>query len=400
MSLSLGNIKIKKWDGVGSNAEQNFLTHSIFRYFGKLPPVLTSRILQEYMPQSKKNERLVIDLMCGSGTTLVEAQRLGVKSIGVDSNDLALLISRVKTTPLEIGAVQSAITKFRKDFQSHLHGPLFRVHEMKEDDSAPAVLSYIPKFKNINKWFSPRVQYDLAICRKWIENFKHNQSLYEFMFLSWLSIIRSSSNASVRTGRIFLDKQKECQSVFLSLLFRFEKYMDLFKQIPKSHFSPLPALILGDARTIQLPEDQYADLTFFHPPYFALYKYSSDVLRFELEWGQYDRKKILNREIHDGFKTSDPELMHLYVDDIFQAIRNCLKYTKKGGYLVIVIGNSTLAEKQLPIIPNILEICAPNEIKYKEIIERPINFSQASYHRSANNNIKSDSDFILVFKRS
>ena len=45
------------------------------------------------------NGTAVLDLFCGSGTTLVEAQRLGLPSVGIDLNPIACLISRVKTRP-------------------------------------------------------------------------------------------------------------------------------------------------------------------------------------------------------------------------------------------------------------------------------------------------------------
>ena len=47
------------------------------------------------------NENCVImDPFCGSGTTLLEAQRAGYEAVGVDLNPIACLISRVKTNSL------------------------------------------------------------------------------------------------------------------------------------------------------------------------------------------------------------------------------------------------------------------------------------------------------------
>src|ERR1043166_9555244 len=43
---------------------------------------------------------VVFDPFCGSGATLVEGQRLGYESVGVDLNPIACLIARVKTQPL------------------------------------------------------------------------------------------------------------------------------------------------------------------------------------------------------------------------------------------------------------------------------------------------------------
>lgn len=43
---------------------------------------------------------VILDPFCGSGTTLTEAQRVGIESIGIDLNPIACLIARVKTQPL------------------------------------------------------------------------------------------------------------------------------------------------------------------------------------------------------------------------------------------------------------------------------------------------------------
>lgn len=42
----------------------------------------------------------VLDPFCGSGTTLVESQRHGLASVGIDVNPIACLMSRVKTEPV------------------------------------------------------------------------------------------------------------------------------------------------------------------------------------------------------------------------------------------------------------------------------------------------------------
>ena len=397
MSLSLKNLDMERWGEIGNNSDQAYLTHSTFRYFGKLPPVLTRRILGDFVPKHKNP--LVVDLMCGSGTTLVEAQSLGFRSVGVDSNDIAILVSRVKTSPLPIEAVENALAAYRKDFSGLLSEENAEGFRARLLDRFISVEDYIPNFKNVDLWFLPQVKVDLALCRCWVEEYRTNQSVYDFLFMCWLGIIRQCSNASVRAGRIFRDHNKKPQPVFYRFLTRMEKNLSTFKDVSSCHFDPLPRIFLGDARKFELPLSEKSDFTFFHPPYFALYKYSSDVLRFELEWAMFKRKEIEKKEIADGFKTSNADLMYVYVDDLVECIANGFRFTKEGNYLGIVIGNSTLREKQLPIIPTLFERCKARAIRCKRVIERPIKHSQATYHKSANPNINSKADYLLIFAR-
>lgn len=405
MSLSSKNRRIEHWDDIGNNSDQNYLTHSLFRYFGKLPPVLTGRILEEFVSVKPHKNPLVLDLMCGSGTTLVECQRLGFQGIGVDANDIAVLASRVKTSPLPIDSTRSAIDEFRQLFGKQLteHPDLFRngkvvssrtSHREMEDS-----VQFIPKSPNIERWFHSKTIQDLATCRGWIETYRRRKRVFDFLLLSWLGIVRQCSRASSRTGRIFLDKQKKDQPVFDLLLKRLETNIRSLEAIPKAHFSILPLLFIGDARGIDLKLEARVDFTFFHPPYFALYKYSSDVLRFELEWGHFERKRISQLEIQDGFKTSDASLSQEYVVDIVEVVKNGFRHTKESGNVCIVIGDSTLSEKKLGIVERVLEECRKIGYSCRRLIERPVNYSQSRYHKSANPNIRTLNDFIAVFER-
>ena len=60
----------------------------------RLPPHLVRR----YLSRLKIGpEDLVLDPFCGTGTTLVEAKKNGIPSLGCDAHPFAALVSRVKT---------------------------------------------------------------------------------------------------------------------------------------------------------------------------------------------------------------------------------------------------------------------------------------------------------------
>ena len=80
------------WDFVDANT--SYLTHSIHPYPAKFIPQIPDMLIQELSSFAET----VLDPFCGSGTTLVEARRLGRHAIGVDANPLACLISRAKAS--------------------------------------------------------------------------------------------------------------------------------------------------------------------------------------------------------------------------------------------------------------------------------------------------------------
>ncbi|HUT92612.1 MAG TPA: DNA methyltransferase [Thermoguttaceae bacterium] len=52
---------------------------------------------------------VILDPFCGSGTVLLESQLAGRTSVGLDSNPLARLVARVKTTSIAVRPLRRAV---------------------------------------------------------------------------------------------------------------------------------------------------------------------------------------------------------------------------------------------------------------------------------------------------
>lgn len=86
--------KLVEWIRLGDQ-----LTHQIHPYPGKLLPHIAHFFVRASI-FPKKNQR-VLDPFCGSGTVALEASLAGFTPYVADANPLALLITKVKTTPYE-----------------------------------------------------------------------------------------------------------------------------------------------------------------------------------------------------------------------------------------------------------------------------------------------------------
>jgi hypothetical protein len=375
------HIEIETWDDRSSNKEQQYLTHGAFRYFGKLPPTLTKKILT-LQGVGNKGCKEYVELMCGSGTGILESMLLGANATGVDCNPLALLATRVKTTPL----TKKDITDVLATFEAAL-----RAKELKQKNPPP------PNIRNLSKWFNPQAQEGLAALRDWIASLKPSP-LTDVLRLAFASSIRSCSNASVRTGRLFHDVDKTPPNPLDEFTKRLKKLCDTIALLPVEVIANSKrTLIESDARTTGLEEGQFhAGLC--HPPYFALYRYSSDVLRFELEWLDFNRKKVANAEIEDGFKTTDETLVVNYVSDLVAVAVEARRIIAKKGTFTIVTADSTLRKERLAIIKPLIAGAEGVGWKLERHAIRKVYFAQSSYHRSADPEIVRPEDEVLIFR--
>ena len=382
------------WDDLSTNAEQAYLTHSVFRYFGKLPPTLTRRILSELGVGSGTR---VTDVMCGSGTTLVEAIDLGATAVGVDCNDLSVLISKVKTTPLSDTQFLDLKRQIRFTFKDELAlGDFLDGKELTGFRNIGA--DDLPKIRNLDHWFSPLTAMVLARIRSWLWTLPDGPER-EAAMVAYAASIRPASRASVRTGRLFVDVDKKLPNPVLELERRLGRVQEAVTRLSSlSNWQhPTRTVVVGDARNTGL-DRATADVVFCHPPYFALYKYSSDPLRFELDWLGLNRKAIASREVEDGFKTTDESLVIDHLKDMARVAEEARRIAAPGGKFVVVTADSTLRKQKLDILNPLIDDASKVGWKLTRRILRKVRYAQASYHRSADKDIQRPDDEIMIFE--
>ena len=87
--------------------------YAMHKYWGKKPFNEISKFIEKY---SKSNDT-VLDCFCGSGITLIEALKLNRKAIGIDLNPLAIELSDVSTTSIDLKLINAVFSEIKSDLK-------------------------------------------------------------------------------------------------------------------------------------------------------------------------------------------------------------------------------------------------------------------------------------------
>lgn len=198
------------------DADTKELTHGIHSYPAMMVSPISRAIIA--MAESHGDPQSVLDPFCGSGTVLVEAMSAGIPRIaGNDMNPLALLIARVKTTPIDpvalsqaadgllasyaaaLASCSTAIDGAAAYLRAHGHDASSRewgkvgATELAAYADAVGFPYHVPSFKNIGYWFRPEVVMELAALRSLIDGIG-DPRIRDFMLVAMSDAIRFVSN--------------------------------------------------------------------------------------------------------------------------------------------------------------------------------------------------------------
>ena len=115
-------------------SERTKHVHRLHPYKGKFIPQLVEYFLDSHIDEFKKEvyfQRgdIVLDPFCGSGTTLVQANELGMHAIGIDISSFNVMITNVKIAKHNLDLLSKAIrllTSKLEDFQKKKEKRSFR----------------------------------------------------------------------------------------------------------------------------------------------------------------------------------------------------------------------------------------------------------------------------------
>lgn len=326
-----------------------------------------------------RSGQVVLDPMSGSGTVLRAAAELGHTAIGFDLDPLAVLMSRVWTTPLKAARLPQAAEELVHNAR------VVRGEYLPWIDHCEETQSYV-KF-----WF--RSQQMKALRRLSFSLAGKSGAVADAMRVALSrTIITKERGASVardtshsRPHRVFLDNDYDVYKGFLLSARR------LAERLTPDKLRGRVTVKSGDARRLRSLAPNSVDAVITSPPYLNAIDYMRGH-RLSLVWLGYSIPKLRAlRSCYIGAESrSDTEIpavkldkllcdagaledlpnrelamVRRYTQDVYRFLQQLSRVTKTGARVMLAVGNSCL--KGVPVWNANINVAAAEALGFETI---------------------------------
>jgi hypothetical protein len=303
----------------------------------------------------------ILDPMMGSGTVLALAQSQNHRAVGVDIDPLAVLISRVWTTPNGGETVIRIARAVLKRAIRHVEGmPLSKSYPNGANSETRRFIRY---------WFDPQARRQLAALSLAISRVR-NANTKDVLWCAFSRLIIAKSSGASRA--LDLAHSRPHRHFKTAPANPFDKFLHSIQFVLKNSLvkyrrsnGPKTIVREGDARRLPLSANSI-DLVVTSPPYLNAIDYIR-CSKFSLVWMGYEvsdlsavRKRSVGTEVGRDL-AQDVEVLEIlknlrisklprrrsaiiaaYVDDMRMAIDEVARVLVPGGKAVYVIGENTI----------------------------------------------------------
>ncbi len=317
-----------------------YATHSLFPYRGKFHPQLIKALIN--IIGIKKGDT-ILDPMCGSGTTNIEAAMNGINSYAIDLSPFCQLMTKVKYDCLSVNNDKiKGLSLNSEMFFNYFNG------------------------ENIQERLS-KITDDEEL------------KLYELALLAFLDSLGYSKRVVSSSHR----------QLFTKVLKRYEETIIDFNRIRSNHIVRLGAVtILDDATAFNTTlGDESIDGIITSPPYsFAIDYVKND--EPQLKYMGHNLDNLRNQMIGLSGRNKNERLAN-YFNDMNKVCSEAARVLKNNKYLIIIVGSNTNQTEGIRLEGKIIESCENNNLILVKSILKPI--------KGLRNTLKDE--YILMFRK-
>ena len=377
---------IENADWAFTDADTTYLSHDIHPYPAKFIPQIPARAIQILTSRGD----LVLDPFGGSGTTALEAMRMGRRAVSLDANPLSALIGRVKTGRLD-DTGRARLRAFRT----------FLVAQLADLPVSPTSLveehrRFIPPIPNMEKWFALESQGELAMIRRAITHLDGTPSDIADLAISRIVVSSSFQDSETR----YASRPREVSvgttlKMYLAALDavigRVERTGPLIRY-GRVDFHTCDSQRIDDS----ILADSSVDLVVTSPPYgnatdYHLYH------RFRLFWLGYDPVQFGRIEIGSHLRHQrEGSGFAEYFAELQPCLNGIYRVLKPGAFAFLVLGDSVYRGTVFDTSVAVARYCKSLGFQKVALATRSLPQLRRSFAASAR---RATSEKILVLRR-
>ncbi|MBN6102938.1 site-specific DNA-methyltransferase [Xanthomonas sp. CFBP 8703] len=327
---SVSRLRDINWDFVGARSESEFsaLHWHPCRFVSQIPAGLISLLSDD--------GDVVLDPFLGSGTTLVEAQRLKRRGVGVEINPVAAMIASAKTIPKRQPLIKRTLQELADLARVQLEGDLLRPRK-----SMPLIY---PATVQMEKWYMPEVGRQLSALWALLSGLRGDSS--KLGCLAFSSILIRVCRETRHWGYI-CDNTMPLSSRRADVLAEFHRSLSMIERAyaarelyirPGERLRPAQ-VINGDALVELARLKGSVNLVVTSPPYFGVSDYAK-AQRLTAEWMGADVENVRLKEIGARSKRHRKDAYESYMDELVGVMDACREKLVYGGFCCLVVGES------------------------------------------------------------
>lgn len=338
--------------------------HRLHPYLGKFIPQLVEIFLKYYF---KKGDS-ILDPFMGSGTSLIEANILGIHSAGVEISLFNCLIADIKTRKYDIPLIEKEIKDIlfkTEEFSQWLSHGRIQKNDFKK---------YKTDSEYLNKWLSDRALHEILFYRDQIKNYQ-NQDILKIILSRATRSARliphydlARPSKPIRKKYYCIKHRRICEPINEAMKFVNRYSWDTIRRIKEFENIRTNAhikIIQGDSREVDFSKIKgykggKFDGIFTSPPYVGLIDYH-DQHRYAYELFGFGDNGY--KEIGPASKGKSREAKEEYKNDIIAVFQNMNRFLKPKAKIFVVVNDRD------DLYPEVASACG---YSIEKIFHRPV----------------------------